>query len=316
MSYTLNQLLNRLSFRQLQVFMIVYEVRGYSKAAETLGLTQPAVSSQIRLLEQAFEQPLFEYVGKKIYTTPAGELLAQSVLQIFDQLSQLQNQLSEMVGSVAGSLDIAAVSTAQYVVPHLLAGFLRLYPRVDVKLKVVNRAQAIKLLDENQNDLVIMGMIPQDRSLSFMPFLDNELIPVVPAGHPLATQSEASIETFFSLPMLLREMGSGTRHALEAFCTKQGITLTQAMELGSNAAVKHAVLAGLGVAVMPRLSVQLELNNGLLHQLVMEGFPLCQSWYTVYPRNKHLTPAAEAFMSYIELNMEAIKEHFENLYQS
>ncbi len=111
-------------------------------------------------------------------------------------------------------------------------------------------------------------------------------------------------------------MGSGTRHALEAFCTKQGITLTQAMELGSNAAVKHAVLAGLGVAVMPRLSVQLELNNGLLHQLVMERFPLCQSWHTVYPRNKHLTPAAEAFMSYIELNMDAIKEHFENLYQS
>jgi DNA-binding transcriptional LysR family regulator len=314
MAYSFSQLINRLSFRQLQVFLSVYQLRGYSKAAEALGLTQPAVSSQIKQLEQVLEQPLFEYVGKKLYVTPAGEQLASCVQVMFTDLEAMQSALSEMIGSVSGTLNLAAVSTAQYVVPHLLAGFLRQYPRVQVKLNVVNRAQAIKILDQNQNDLVIMGMVPEDRSFSIMPFLDNKLIPVINADHPLASQSTVKPEDFFLLPMLLREQGSGTRHALEAFCSEQNISLNPLMELGSNAAVKHGVIAGMGVAVMPRLSVKLELDMGILHEVTIKGFPLTRSWYTVHPRSKHLTPAAEAFLNYIKTNMDAIKHHFKHLY--
>lgn len=314
MSYTLNQLLNRLSFRQLQVFMAVYELRGYSRAAESLGLTQPAISAQIRQLEQIFKQPLFNYVGKTLHTTPAGDELAYSVQQIFGELQDLQGQLSEMKGVISGSLKLAAVSTAQYVVPHLLAGFLKQYPKVEVAMKVVNRAQAISRLAENVDDLVIMGMVPEDRSLSFMPFLDNELIPVVNAGHPLAELETVSMADFFKQPLLFREHGSGTRHALEAFCAEKRYSLNWIMELGSNAAVKHGVLADLGVAVMPRFSVQLELQQGILCELKIEGFPLRRSWCTVHPSRKYLTPAAQAFLDYIRNNMEHIQTYFTNFY--
>lgn len=316
MSYTLNQLLNRLSFRQLQVFMAVFELRGYSRAAEALGLTQPAISAQIRQLEQIFSQPLFNYVGKTLHTTPAGDELARSIQQIFGELQQLQGQLSELEGVVSGSLNLAAVSTAQYVVPHLLAGFLKQYPKIEVAMKVVNRAQAISRLAENTDDLVIMGMVPEDRSLSFMPFLDNELIPVVNAGHPLAERENISMADFFQQPLLLREHGSGTRHALEAFCAEQRFSLNWIMELGSNAAVKHGVLADLGVAVMPRFSVQLELQQGFLRELQIEGFPLRRSWCTVHPSRKHLTPAAEAFLDYIRTHKTQIQRHFMNVYEA
>ncbi|GAB3113459.1 LysR family transcriptional regulator [Aestuariicella hydrocarbonica] len=314
MPYTLSQLLNRLSFRQLQVFMAVFERRGYSRAAEELGLTQPAVSAQIRQLEQIFNQPLFDYVGKTLHTTPAGDELARSIQHIFGELQQLQGQLSELEGVISGSLKLAAVSTAQYVVPHLLAGFLKQYPKVEVTMKVVNRAQAISRLAENADDLVIMGMVPEDKSLSFMPFLDNELIPVVHATHPLAQQAHVTIEEFFQQPLLLREHGSGTRHALEAYCSEQRLGLNWVMELGSNAAVKHGVLADLGVAVMPRFSVQLELQQGILQELNIDGFPLRRSWCTVHPSRKHLTPAAEAFLDYIRNNMAQIQTHFVNFY--
>lgn len=316
MSYTLNQLLNRLSFRQMQVFFSVYQRRGYSRAAEELGLTQPAVSAQIRLLEQAFGQPLFNYVGKTLFVTPAGEELAASVRRIFDELESLQGNLSELEGEVSGTLHLAAVSTAQYVVPHLLAGFLREFPKVEVVMKVVNRAQAIARLGANEDDLVIMGMVPEDRSLSFMPFLDNELIPVVKADHVLARQESVSIRDFFKLPLLLREQGSGTRHALEAFCAEQRLAINWVMELGSNAAVKHGVLAGLGVAVMPRLSVLLELQQGLLQELPINGFPLRRSWFTVHPRGKHLTPVADAFLQFVKRNRPLIEGYFENMYSS
>ncbi|GGO78552.1 transcriptional regulator [Marinobacterium nitratireducens] len=315
MAYTLPQLLNRLSFRQLQVFAAVYRLKGYSRAATELGLTQPAISAQVRQLEQALGQPLFDYVGKKLYTTAAGEQVARSVQQVFGELENLQMQLSELEGTVWGTLNLAAVSTAQYVVPHLLAGFLKQYPKVDVKLKVVNRAQAIERLAENHDDLVIMGMVPEDRSLTFMPFLDNELIPVLPRGHALAGRKDLTLADFLEYPLLLREQGSGTRKALEAFCVEQRLQLNGIMELGSNAAVKHGVLAGLGVAVMPRLSVQLELENGLLEQAELAGFPLRRSWCTVYPRSKHLTPVAEAFLTYVQDNLKPIKAQFEDLYR-
>ncbi|MCP8686046.1 LysR family transcriptional regulator [Marinobacterium sedimentorum] len=314
MAYSLPQLLNRLSFRQLQVFSTVYRLKGYSRAAAELGLTQPAISAQIRQLEQALGQPLFDYVGKKLYTTAAGDQLASSVRQIFGELEQLQMQLSELEGTVSGTLSLAAVSTTQYVVPHLLSGFLKKYPKVEVKMKVVNRAQAIERLAENHDDLVIMGMVPEDRSLTFMPFLDNELIALVPAGHPLGKKKSVSLATFLAQPLLLREQGSGTRRALESFCSEHRVPLNGYMELGSNAAIKHGVLAGLGVAVMPRLSVQLELDNGLLQQAQVTGFPLRRSWCTVYPRSKHLTPVAEAFVAYVRDNLAQIKTQFENLY--
>ncbi|MFG1488984.1 LysR family transcriptional regulator, partial [Oceanospirillum sp. HFRX-1_2] len=185
MPLSVNKLTGRLTFRQLQVFKAVYELRSYSKAGELLGLTQPAVSSQVRQLEQALEQPLFEYVGRRLFTTAAAERMAESINHIFIELSNLQTDLGALKGNVAGELRLVAVSTAQYMVPYLLRGFLDLHPKISVSVKVVNRATALQRLNDNNDDLIIMGMVPVDRALVSLPFLDNELVPVVPDDHPL-----------------------------------------------------------------------------------------------------------------------------------
>ncbi len=310
MAKTLHQLINRLSFRQLQVFLAVSRLDSYSKAAQELGLSQPAVSAQIRQLESALGSPLFEYVGKRLYRTQAGDALALATRNIFNELERLQMEITELSGQVRGELHLAAVSTAQYVVPKLLKGFLALHPQINVKMRVVNRAQALERLAANTDDLVIMGMVPQDRSLTFMPFLDNEMVAVVPAGHPLLEAETPEMKAFLASDLILREPGSGTRLALEAFCAERRLRLPRCMELGSNAAVLHAVLAGLGVAVLPKLSCQTELALGRLQVLPLDGFPLRRSWCTVYPKGKHPTPAVNAFLGYIGDNMGTLGEMF------
>lgn len=303
MPYSFARLLNRLSFRQLQVFRTVCQQLSYSRAAEQLGLTQPAVSAQIRQLEQALGQPVFEYVGKQLYITPAGERLEQVTGTIFADLERLQMELAQMEGQVRGELRLAAVSTAQYVVPYLLRGFLRQFPHIDVRVEIVNRARAIQRLTENRDDLVIMGMPPESKSLSCMPFLDNVMIPVVRADDPLRQQQPVAAHTFLEAGLLLREPGSGTRKALEQWCHKQRLSLTPRMELGSNAAIKHGVLAGLGVAVLPLLSVRAELSMGELAALELDGFPLRRSWCAVHPAAKQPTPVMQAFLGYIRQTM-------------
>lgn len=310
MYLSLQQLLTRLSFRQMQVFQAVYQQQGYGRAAESLGLTQPAVSSQIRKLEQALGQPLFEYVGRQLYCTRAGEIVAQRISVVFEQVESLQTDLHSLQGQLSGQLKLCAVSTAQYAVPHLLQNFLAQHPAVNVNLKVMNRAGAIEQLNNNTDDLVVMGLVPSDRSLASLPFLDNELVPVMSATHPLASRKQLSPQQFLDARLLLREPGSGNRLALEQHCQQQRLVLRSYMEIGSNDSIKHGVMAGLGVAVLPKLSVLAELKQGLLLSPELRGFPLRRSWCLVYPRGKHPTPVMQAFLDYIQSNLKQINQYF------
>lgn len=313
MSLSLQQLLNRLSFRQMQVFEAVYQQQGYRKAAETLGLTQPAVSSQIRKLEQALGQPLFEYVGRRLYCTRAGESVAERIRAIFEQVQHLQSDLHLLQGQLSGDLRLSAVSTAQYAIPHLLKGFMALHPTVNVNLNIVNRAKAVEQLNNNTDDLIVMGLVPSDRSLASLPFLDNELIPVVSARNPLAKKKQLPPQHFLDANLLLRENGSGNRLALEQHCQQQRLNLRSYMEISSNDAIKQGVQAGLGVAVLPKLSVLSELQQGRLVSPHIKGFPLRRSWCLVYPKGKHLTPVTQAFMDYIQANLKQIHQYFKQL---
>ncbi|WP_019528614.1 LysR family transcriptional regulator [Dasania marina] len=312
MPLSIQNLIGRLTFRQLQVFKAVYELKSYSKAGDMLGLTQPAVSSQIRQLEQALEQRLFEYVGRRLFYTAAGERLAESISHIFAELSDLQTDIAALKGQVAGELRLVAVNTAQYVVPYMLRAFLNLHPQVSVSVKVVNRATALQRLNDNTDDLVIMAMVPADKPLTSLPFLDNELVPVVPAGHPLLQQASISPQDFLSSQLLMREPGSGNRLALEMHCQQQRLHIKSSMELGSNDAIKHAVMAGLGVAVLPKLSILPELQLGKLIIPPITGFPLRRSWCVVHPQAKHLTPSMQAFLDYIQQNIKQFEHIFIN----
>lgn len=313
MPLTIQNLTSRLTFRQLQVFHAVYELRSYSQAGERLGLTQPAVSSQIRQLEQAIAAPLFEYVGRRLFNTPAAERLFDCSNGIFQELRKLQTDLAAQQGEVAGELRLVAVNTAQYVVPYLLRAFLDLYPKVEVSIRVVNRATAIKTLNENSDDLVIMTMIPSGKPLASIPFLNNELVAVVPAEHSLLQVESPTVQQFLDSNLLLRETGSGSRLALETHCQHQRLSIQPGLVLGSNDAVKHGVLAGLGVAVLPKLSLLPELQLGSLRTLPLPGFPLRRSWCLVYPQGKHPTPAMRAFIDYTQQNISHFEQMFERI---
>jgi DNA-binding transcriptional LysR family regulator len=297
----------------MQVFLSVYQTSSYSKAGEQLGLTQPAVSSQIRQLESALDVPVFEYVGRKLYCTAAGETLVKSVQVMFDELRFLQSDLAAMKGQVAGDLNIVAVNTAQYVVPYLLKHFCQLHPLLNVNVRVVNRAKAIKRLNDNLDHLVIMGIVPEEKPLASLPFFDNELLAVAHKDHPIHANSKVSVQEFLDAGLLSRESGSGSRLALDLFAQQERLSISAIMQLGSNDAVKHGVLAGLGVAVLPKLSILPELKLGLLKTVPLAGFPLKRSWCVVYPKGKHPTPSMAAFLQFVEDNLGDFERFFEDI---
>ena len=312
MPQSLQKLINRLTFRQLQVFLGVYHAASYSRAGETLGLSQPAVSSQIRQLEAALEIPVFEYVGRKLYCTAAGEALAKSINTMFDELRFLQSEVAAMKGQMAGDLNIVAVNTAQYVVPYLLKPFCELHPALNVNVRVVNRAEAIQRLNDNLDHLVIMGIVPEEKPLASLPFLDNELVAVANRDHPIHTQKKVTVQHFLDAGLLIRESGSGSRLALELFTQQNRLSLSPIMQLGSNDAVKHGVLAGLGVAVLPKLSILPELALGQLKTVALDGFPIKRSWCVVYPKAKHPTPSMRAFLEFIHDNLGNLELFFDS----
>jgi len=308
MPLSVQKLVNRLTFRQLQIFLSVYQLNSYSRAGEQLGLTQPAVSSQIKQLESALGVPVFEYVGRKLYCTAAGEKLADSIQVIFEELRFLQNHLAALEGKVAGDLNLVAVNTAQYVVPYLLKDFLLEHPSLNVRVSVVNRSEAIERLNNNQDHLIIMGMVPDEKPLASMPFMDNEFIAVAKADHPIHQQKKPSLQSFMDEGLLSREVGSGSRLAIELYCHENRLKYDPMMELGSNEALKHATLAGLGVSVLPKLSVTSELQLGLLKEVAIPGFSLKRSWCLVYPKAKHPTPAMSALIEYVQSNLNRLSQ--------
>lgn len=291
--------LMRLTLRQLQVFTSVCAQRSYSRAAEEMALTQPAVSLQIRQLEELVGQPLFEYVGKKLYTTEAAEALLKASIDVFGRLESLDMQLSDLQGSLRGQLRLAVESSAKYFVPHLFAAFKRQHPEVNLTLAVVNRAQVVKRLADNRDDLVIMSMVPQDMALEFLPFLNNPIIAVAPPDHPLCNLASLTLKDLAAFPLLVREAGSGTRKACEEYFQQKRAHFANTLEVASMEAQRECVIAGLGLALLPRHALVQELANGLLRELPVEELPLYRSWCLVQSRGKRLSPVAQAFAAFI-----------------
>jgi DNA-binding transcriptional LysR family regulator len=291
--------LMRMTLRQLQVFRAVCDSRSYSRAAEEMALTQPAVSLQIRQLEELVGQPLFEYLGKKLYLTEAAETLLKASEDIFGRLESLDMQLSDLQGSLQGQLNLAVESSAKYLMPHLFAAFRRQHPEVSLQLVVVNHAQAVRRLSVSRDDLLIMSQVPNDPPLDFLPFLNNPIVAVAPPEHPLSQRDSLTLQDLTDYPLLVREAGSGTRRACEEYCHQKRAHFAQTLELGSQEAQREAVLAGLGLALLPRHAVSLELSCGHLRELPVAELPLYRSWCVVHTKDKRLSPVAQAFLGFI-----------------
>ncbi|WP_397450660.1 LysR family transcriptional regulator [Pseudomonas sp. NA-150] len=291
--------LMRMTLRQLRIFNEVCDLKSYSRAADEMSLTQPAVSLQIRQLEELIGQPLFEYVGKKLYLTEAAEALKAASRDIFGRLENLDMQLSDMQGSLQGQLKLAIESSAKYFIPHLFAAFKRQYPEVVLNLTVVNRAQTIRRLSDNRDDLVVMSMVPQDMGLEFLPFLNNPIVAVAPPDHPLCQLEHVALKDLEPYTLVTREIGSGTRKACEEYFKEKRVHFTHTFEVASAEAQRESVVAGLGVAMLTRHALNLELATGMLRELPVAELPLYRSWCVVQAKDKPLSPVAHAFLAFI-----------------
>jgi len=305
--------LMRMTLRQLRIFNEVCDLRSYSRAADEMALTQPAVSLQIRQLEELIGQPLFEYIGKKLYLTEAAEALQLASRDIFGRLESLDMQLTDLQGSLQGQLKLAVESSCKYFVPHLFAAFKRNYPEVILNLTVVNRAQVIRRLSDNRDDLVVMSMVPQDMGLEFLPFLNNPIVAVAPPDHPLCHGQALALKDLEPYPLLIRESGSGTRKACEEYFKDKRVHFTQTLEVASHEAQRECVVAGLGIALLTRHAVSLELATGLLVELPVAELPLYRSWCVVQARDRRLSPVAHAFLGFIRTERAQISQLVERL---
>ncbi len=262
-------------------------------------LSQPAVSIQIKRLEEQVGLPLFEKVGKQIYPTPAGKLVYQASEDILGRVNELKNSVESLMGEVRGPIELSLVTTTQFFLPHLLGQFLQLHPDVEPRLRFSNRAEVVERLTHNEDDFVIMGQIPPSMDLITYPFMENVLVPVAPSDHPLVGKKNIPLEQLTKERFLEREKGSGTRLALETLMASQGLKLEPYMELGSVEALKQAVMAGLGLAMLSLHALRVECAADRLSVLDVQGFPLSRRWYAVHLKGKQLSLASQTFLNYL-----------------
>lgn len=288
-----------ITLRQLQVFEAAARLGGYTRAAQTLHLSQPAVSMQIRQLEEQAGMPLFDQIGKKIHLTDAGRTLYHHAQSILAQVQEAQLELEEMRGVRRGQLNITVASTANYFAPRLLAAFCQRHPEVKVSLDVSNREHILELLNETDKDLAIMGRPPEASDLVAHPFMENPLVVIAAPNHPLAEQRNIPLARIAEETFISREAGSGTRMATERFFDEAGTRLATAMEMSSNEAIKQAVQAGLGLGVVSVHTLEMELALERLVILDVQGFPIRRYWYAVHRQGKRFSTVAQAFLNFV-----------------
>jgi LysR family transcriptional regulator, low CO2-responsive transcriptional regulator len=294
--------MKNVTLRQLKVFEAVANHLSFSRAAEELHLTQPAVSMQVQALAEQAGVPLFEQMGKRIYLTAAGEELLRHARRIGQQIQEAGDALAAIRGAKGGRLTLGVVSTAKYFAPRLLVAFRNEHPDADLHLGVFNREALVNQLADNQIDLAIMGTPPKEVETVSSVFADHPHVIIAPADHPLASRKRIDPADLASEPFMIREPGSGTRGAMERFFAGHGVALAHTTEMGSNETIKQAVMAGMGLAFISDHTIGLELAAGRLVRLPVSGTPVTRQWYVVHRADKQLLPMTLAFLDFVRLH--------------
>jgi DNA-binding transcriptional LysR family regulator len=290
------------TLRHLRVFEAVARHASVSRAAAELHLTQPAVSMQVKQLEQQVGMPLLEQIGRRLFLTDAGHELRSHARRIAAQMVELQSAMDQLRGLERGLLRLAVVSTANYFLPPLLADFSARHPGVRISLSVANREAVLAALVDNLTDLAVTGQPPDEVDVVAQHFMDNPLVVIAAPTHPLAGSERVPLQALERETLVVREPGSGTRAAMERHLAAHGIEARTGSELGTNEAIKQAVRAGLGLGVVSAQTIELELATGRLVVLPVDTFPIMRHWYIVHLSHKRLSPAAQAFRSMLLAN--------------
>lgn len=284
------------TFRQLRVFTEVAKHLSFSRAAESLHLTPPAVTMQVKELEGQIGLPLFERQGRQVQLTMVGEYFLVYAKRLLSTLKDAENTISRFKQVETGVLTIGIISTAGYFLPQLLARFKAEHEGVDVRLDVTrDLTKLIDKLHSNEIDMAVMGRPPKEYALRSEPFATHPMVFICPPGHPLLGVGHPPVDALVHYPIVARELGSEVRQVLDNYLREQRLAPRIAMDIPSNETVKAAVMAGLGIGFVSLHAVASELRSGQLHLVEFEGTPILRSWNLVHQASKVLSPAAEAF---------------------
>lgn len=285
MNYTLHQ---------LRLFREIAETGSITKAAENLHLTQPAVSIQLKKFQSQFDVPLVEIIGRKLYITPFGQEMVESACRILAEVENIDIQTRAFKGELAGKLSFSVVSTAKYIMPYFISGFLNRNRSVKLKMDVTNKMQVVEDLENNRVDFALVSVIPETLSVESVELMENKLY--------LIGRDDSELDDYSSigdLPFIFREKGSATRQAMERYLQSYKVPDHDYMSLTSNEAIKQAILAGLGFSIMPVIGLKNQLLSGELKILPAKGLPVITNWRLIWLKEKKLSPIATAYLDYL-----------------
>lgn len=293
------------TLRQLEIFLKVVDLQSVTKASEELYLSQPAVSIQLRKLQDQFDIPLTEVVGRQLYVTDFGREIAASAERILAEVDAITYNTKAFRGELAGRLKLSIVSTAKYVMPYFLSDFMAQHPGVDLIMDVTNKMHVINSLENNEVDFSLVSVLPTQLKLNQVELMRNKLYLV--GGTVLKRSPKTTVKKILtSEPLLFRERGSATRDAMERFLTAQQLPTFKKIELTSNEALKQAIVAGLGYSIMPLIGIKNELKNGDIEILKMRELPIVTHWNLVWLKTKKLSPIAEAYLEFVQKEKDRI----------
>lgn len=294
-----DHLIRHMTLRQLQLLEAIVRLGSFTRAAEELFLTQPTVSMQIKKLADTLGTPLFRQVGRSVEPTDAGHEVYIACREVLNTLGNLQITLADLKGLKRGRLRLGVLTTAAYVAPEMIGAFNRRYPGIDVSLQVTNRESTLERLAAQDDDLYIMGQ-PQGESsqIESLPFAPNPLVVVASVNHPLVRERQIPLTRLAEENLILREPGSGIRDSVLRQFAEAGLTPRVRMQLGSNEAIKHAIVGGLGLSVLSLHSLTLDSAGGHLALLDVEGFPITRRWHLAHWRGRELSLVARTFLDF------------------
>ncbi|MEY2777802.1 MAG: HTH-type transcriptional activator CmpR [Pseudomonadota bacterium] len=291
--------MKNLSLRQLRIFVSAARNSSFARAAEEMHLTAPAVSMQMRDLEDDLGISLFMKQGRGVALTSAGEYFLVYARRVLGALKEAEDMMSKLQGVQTGSLVIGLVSTAKYILPRLLAAFREEHPGIQVVIQVRNREELIKLLRAGEIDVAIMGKPPRDLDVRAEPFADHPHGFIAAPSHPLASQGPVTLQVLDQEEIMVREPGSGTRAVMESFFADHRFRPLSTIEMSSNETIKQAVMAGLGISFVSLHTVGLETTHGELVVLRVTNTPVVRIWHVVNRSGKTMSLAAEAFRYFV-----------------
>jgi DNA-binding transcriptional LysR family regulator len=293
------------TFHQLKVFMVVVEKKSITKASIELNMTQPAVSIQLKNLQDQFDIPLTEVVGRQLYVTEFGYELYTIAEKILQEVAAINYKTQSFKGMLSGKLKISVASTGKYVMPYYLKDFLKVNQSIDLMMDVTNKTKVVESLEKNEVDFALVSVLPEKLDIEQEILLPNKL--VLTASRNYEFNNELLNKAVFNeLPLIYREEGSGTRTVMQQYFQQAHIVPKVRFELTSSEAVKQAVMAGLGFSIQSILSLKNELKEGEIQIIRVEGLPLIENWRLIWLKQKKMSIVAREFLKYIQLHKDKI----------